>query len=245
MVLPYSTSIKSKYRSRLVYCGLVLIISLPLVPLQASPDLFCASKEEKPHDRSIDPAQADQPVRPLELGKPIEQELTGGQSHSYQITLAAGQYVKLVVEQRGIDVIVNLYGPDGKQITKFDSEIRTQGQETVSWVANEAGRYRLDVPAKYRNAVAGRYEIQVMDLRLATENDRGLYEVLKVNTEFLTLYNAGKYDEARPLAERALVISEMVLVRNTRISPNQSIILAVSTTSWVTMRSQSRCISVR
>src|SRR5262245_38954917 len=39
---------------------------------------------------------------PLELGKPIERELAGGQSHAYQITLAAGQYLNVVVEQRGI-----------------------------------------------------------------------------------------------------------------------------------------------
>src|SRR5215475_9440611 len=59
---------------------------------------------------------------PLELGKPIERELAGGQSHAYQITLAAGQYLDVVVEQRGIDVVATLSGPDGKQIAEFDNE---------------------------------------------------------------------------------------------------------------------------
>ena len=38
----------------------------------------------------------------LEVSKPIERELSGGQSHVYEITLTAGQYLNAVVEQRGI-----------------------------------------------------------------------------------------------------------------------------------------------
>jgi hypothetical protein len=50
---------------------------------------------------------------------------------------------------RGIDVVVKLFGTDGRQITEFASERRPKGQETVSWVAEEAGSHRLDVLVKY------------------------------------------------------------------------------------------------
>jgi CHAT domain-containing protein/Tfp pilus assembly protein PilF len=210
MVLPHTISIKSKYRSRLTYCSLVLTISLPLVLIQA-PDAYCAGKEVKSYNCSINPAQADQHARRLEQGNPVERELTGGQSHSYQITLAADQYVKLIVDQRGIDLVVKLFGPDGKPITEFDSERRVQGEETVQWVAEEAGVYRLDVPAKYKNAAAGRYRIQVMDMGIATESDRALHEARKLNSEFSRLYQGGKYDEALPLGERILEIRERTL----------------------------------
>src|SRR6266849_574199 len=69
-------------------------------------------------------AQSLPEVRRLEPGKPIDRELAGGQSHSYEIALAEGQYVKIVVEPRGIDVVVQVLGPDGKPITEFDAEIR-------------------------------------------------------------------------------------------------------------------------
>ena len=46
----------------------------------------------------------------LEPGKPVERELAGGQSHSYSIALTAGQYLHVVVDQRGIDVVVTLFG---------------------------------------------------------------------------------------------------------------------------------------
>src|SRR5437763_17023810 len=43
-------------------------------------------------------------VTPLKLGVPVERELAGGQSHYFQVSLAAGQYAKVKIEQRGIDV---------------------------------------------------------------------------------------------------------------------------------------------
>jgi hypothetical protein len=46
----------------------------------------------------------------LEFGKPIEREISGGQKHAYRLDLSAGQYAKLSVEQRGIDVVVRLFG---------------------------------------------------------------------------------------------------------------------------------------
>src|SRR5262245_47774555 len=49
---------------------------------------------------------------PLEPGKPIERGLSGGQSHSYLITMTAGQYLEVSVDQRGIDVLVTLFAPD-------------------------------------------------------------------------------------------------------------------------------------
>jgi hypothetical protein len=89
--------------------------------------------------------QAD--VTELVLGKPIERELKGGEAHSYKIALAAGQYLHAVVDQKGIDVVVRLFGPDGKQIAEVDSPNGTQGPEPVSLVTDAAGEYRLEVRA--------------------------------------------------------------------------------------------------
>src|SRR5262249_10396524 len=61
----------------------------------------------------------------LEPGKPLERELSGGQSHSYKITTVSGQYLHIEVEQRGIDVAVALFTPDGKKICEVDGEHAT------------------------------------------------------------------------------------------------------------------------
>ena len=50
----------------------------------------------------------------LELGRPFENEISGGQVQNYRIALSAGQFVSVVVQQRGIDVLEKLFAPGGK-----------------------------------------------------------------------------------------------------------------------------------
>ena len=57
----------------------------------------------------------------LELGKPIEREITGGEVHSYNLTLAVDQYVQFAVDQRGIDLAVWTFDPNGKRISEVDA----------------------------------------------------------------------------------------------------------------------------
>ena len=90
----------------------------------------------------VQPVQGAE-VRSLEVGQPIPRELKGGQSHSYEISIAAGQYSYVVVDQKGIDVVVKLFAPDGKLITEVDSPNGTLGPEPVYVIAETTGVYRL------------------------------------------------------------------------------------------------------
>jgi hypothetical protein len=117
-------------------------------------------------------AQRDDGSAALEPGKPIVRELAGDQAHSYGIALKAGQYLHVVVEQRGIDVVVSLFAPDGKRLAEVDSPNGTQGPEPVSMIAETSGNYRLEVRSLEKTAVAGRYEAKIAELRAATENDK-------------------------------------------------------------------------
>src|SRR5215813_5115192 len=203
---PFRFGSKAAHHSLALLLCLFLLVESVARAFAPSPRLF-AQGSTGPNPI----VQGEKDVRPLEPGKPIERELAGGQSHAYQITLSAGQFMKVIVEQRGIDVVVGLLGPDAKQVMEFDSEIRSQGQETVWQVAEVAGSYRLNVRAKYKGAPAGGYEIRVVELRAATEKDRVLQEARKLHTESQRLSRAGKYDESRPVAERALGLREKAL----------------------------------
>src|SRR5215813_8891394 len=75
----------------------------------------------------------------LEPDKPVERELSSGQSHSYKITTISGQYLHVVVEQRGIDMAVALFTPDGKKICEVDDGRATVGAETILAIAEAAG----------------------------------------------------------------------------------------------------------
>ncbi|HYW70112.1 MAG TPA: CHAT domain-containing protein [Pyrinomonadaceae bacterium] len=144
------------------------------------------------------------PVTTLELGRPLERELAGGQSHSYRFNLSAGQYVKIAVEQRGIDVVLSIVGPDGKQLASYDGEVRLSGVESAEFVAGPAGGYVLNVAAKYRFVPAARYHIQMVALREATDNDKLVQARNDQIARVTKLYFAGKYDEALPVAEGLL-----------------------------------------
>src|SRR5262245_3700325 len=156
-------------------------------------------------------ADDEKDVRLLETGKPIERELAGGQSHLYQITLAAGQYLSVVVDQRGVDVAVTLLGPDGIKLIEVDSPNGTEGPEPVSWIVETAGRYRLEVRSLEKDAKPGRYEAKIVELRAATDRDRDLAEADKLYNESVSLSGKGRYGQAIPLAERALTLREKAL----------------------------------
>jgi hypothetical protein len=72
---------------------------------------------------SFSSAQTKPDLRQLEQSKPIERELAGGDIHAYSIQMTAGQFAKVIVDQRGIDLVVIAFGPDGKQCP-----LRTPGQ---------------------------------------------------------------------------------------------------------------------
>src|SRR5215475_5577397 len=43
-------------------------------------------------------------VRRLEAGTIIERELAGGPTHFYEINVSAGQFLRVIVDQKGVDV---------------------------------------------------------------------------------------------------------------------------------------------
>lgn len=113
-----------------------------------------------------------QNVELLEMGKPVERELKGGETHLYRITLADGQFLSATVEQRGVDVVVALIGPDKLPILGIDGVKDTQGTESISAVALTPGIYHLGVQSQRKDAVAGRYEVKITELRAASPAEK-------------------------------------------------------------------------
>ena len=108
----------------------------------------------------------------LQPGTPIERTLAAGQSHTYHISLEQDQFLHLVVDQRGIDVVVRAFSPAGRQLGEFDSPNGTSGPEDVTLIAATSGVYRIEVAplSGYENP-SGRYEIKILEIRKATEQE--------------------------------------------------------------------------
>jgi CHAT domain-containing protein/Tfp pilus assembly protein PilF len=97
----------------------------------------------------------------LAPGAQVERELSGGQAHDYRIALEAGQGIRIEVEQRGVDVVLALSGPDGKELLKENDWDEVHGTELIVWAAQAGGVYQLRIYAAEKEAAAGRYEVKV------------------------------------------------------------------------------------
>jgi CHAT domain-containing protein/Tfp pilus assembly protein PilF len=197
----------SLYRSPLGEFSTAVSEPAPLA-VTAGEDLFTASG-----DSSLLEDQEPQtaPVTRLGLNTPLEREMSGTQKHVYQVPLAERQYAKFMVEQRGIDVVVRLLGPDEKVILELDGESRLEGQEILEVVAGSAGDYKVEIGAKYKLLPAGRYEIRLADLRAATEKDSSLEEARRLLWQARQAFNAGNAGEAAKLGEKSLRLREETL----------------------------------
>ncbi|MEW6736924.1 MAG: tetratricopeptide repeat protein [Acidobacteriota bacterium] len=142
----------------------------------------------------------------LELGKAIERELVGGEAHCYEISLLSDQLLNVVVDQRGIDVVVTLFGR-GEKLVEVDSPNGSKGAETVLWVAETSGRYRLEVRSLSKDAPAGRYEARIEQLKQASAQDREQHIAQKLFIEAKELYKQNKkesYEKAIELYLKSL-----------------------------------------
>jgi len=103
-------------------------------------------------------------------GSPVERELRGGATGSFLIDLQSGDYLHAVVEQRGVDVVVTLLDPTGRELLTVDSPNGKEGPEPLLAVARTAGPHRLTVRSLSAGA-AGWYAVRIEELRPATGKD--------------------------------------------------------------------------
>jgi CHAT domain-containing protein len=104
----------------------------------------------------------------LEPGWPIEREIAGGESHKYKFTLQAGQFVRVVVEQKKIDVALKIAAPDGEQL--IEANFGEVGElESLSAEAAAGGEHQLTIRA---NGAAGSYRVRLEVKAAASAQDK-------------------------------------------------------------------------
>ena len=130
-------------------------------------------------------AQSENPPDSLQPGKLIQREIANGEAHSYTLTLATGQYAYVTVNQKGVDVVVTAYGPDGTQIVEMNGPTHNHGLEPVFLLADSPGTYRLKVESQTNRT--GLYEIKLEQLRIATVEDRSRVTAQKLFAEAMAL----------------------------------------------------------
>lgn len=201
----------------------VLILSLGLSLALICPNRTSARTQQQ---------NENSPVK-LEPGRPVNREIAGGQTHTYLIDAYADQYLHVVVEQRGINVVLELLGPEGKKLIEVDWTDGTRGRETAHVIVATSGVYRLQVRPRSDGVVVGRYEARIEQARAATGRDRNhvagrdllsegeqlqaggdeetLQRALQKYGEAASLYRSAgdRSGEARALSKLGLVYNDM------------------------------------
>jgi CHAT domain-containing protein/predicted negative regulator of RcsB-dependent stress response len=111
-------------------------------------------------------------VRTLAPSQTVEREIKGGEKHAYLISLRRGDFMHVEVDQRGIDVVVSFFAPDGSKLVEMNNRLIGYGAEPLSFAADASGSYRFEVSAATATAVGGRYTVHLNELRSVSASDR-------------------------------------------------------------------------
>ena len=173
----------------------VVLLILPLPPLSAYPRSYVST------ERDLDAAQDSNATPVLESGKPLKRELSGGETHVYQLALMTGQYARLTVDQQGINAAVAASDQNGKTIIIADTA-GIGDAESFSLVAEASASFRVEVRSPDKSAPGGRYVITVTELRAATEQDTHRVNAERAAAEGMLLYSQQRTESRRKALEK-------------------------------------------
>lgn len=79
----------------------------------------------------------------LKQGQEVNRSLTKGGEHNYTLLLDADTFVFGHVDQKSVDVVVKITGPDGELVGQFDGPAR--GKESFRFSTEEEGIYAIQI----------------------------------------------------------------------------------------------------
>lgn len=113
--------------------------------------------------RSLVPDNTNE--RTLEPGQTLNGQLSGGDLHSFRVHLPARQYVNVVIDQDGIDVVCSVVAADGTEVADVDRPNGSHGPESISLITQTAGIHKITLRSLEKVAAPGRYRIRIALVR--------------------------------------------------------------------------------
>ena len=107
----------------------------------------------------------------LEPEKVIEQTLAAGEAQTYSMTLAAGMYGAVELNQKDLNLTLTIFSADGQQLRSADLSSIGFAEE-ISLVAPEATTYRIEVKATAKPVRTGSYTLKLTQIHPANAEDR-------------------------------------------------------------------------
>jgi CHAT domain-containing protein/Tfp pilus assembly protein PilF len=111
----------------------------------------------------------------LEPHRPIVRTLAPHTADAFLVAAEAGQFMHVVVEQKGADVVLEILDPSGRVLTSMQNPNNEFGFEHASVIADKAGAYQVRVAAKPARPDPGTYRIELLALRAPLAEDQTRY----------------------------------------------------------------------
>ena len=118
---------------------------------------------------------------PAELAPavPIERSIAAGEVHAWRLALAPGELVRLVLDQRGIDLALRALSPTGAVLAEADGPSGESGREILTLIAETAGSHTVQVRAP-GTAPPGGYRLEIAERHPAEARDRRRVEAERI-----------------------------------------------------------------
>lgn len=105
----------------------------------------------------------------LKLGEKVERDLCCRKNHSYWVELESGQFLRVLIQQKGIDLGVAVFAPDSRLLREL--QCHRGGPTSVSLIAGVSGEYRLEIASLEEGEGEGRYNVSIEQIRPVVASD--------------------------------------------------------------------------
>lgn len=150
-------------------------------------------------------ASTEAPPRRLTPGTAIERRFDAGEAvHGYALELAAGEALEIRIEQRGVDVVAEVRGPDGGLLAQVDSPFGRWWSEEAVAIAVRGGRHAVEVRRSDETAVSSPYRLSAERRSPVSDVDRHRAAAAARSERALELENEGRPAAARAAYQAAI-----------------------------------------
>ena len=148
-----------------------------------------------------------QPALPvLKPGETVRRQIEGGTNHSFTLSLDAGQYLAISIEQHGSILLATLSDPNGKSIIAMDYPAGGYGPIHLSHIALLSGKYQLEIRSVNTWAIEAPYDVTLTTLRTAEPADETVVKAQSLFAEGKKKYQDGQREPAIELYEQSLAL---------------------------------------
>lgn len=131
----------------------------------------------------------------LIAGEVINKAISAKEKHAYTIQLENGMAITGRVIQKGIDLVIDVYEPNGELLKQSDSPNGENGDEPIDITAKQSGLYKFAIHSLDKDAPKGHYTFKVEQVLSLPENTKRITQRELPTATLYTLWEAALTDK--------------------------------------------------